>query len=461
MIIKKFRGILKSGVRGSKYFVEGIRQSDQYKAVKRAIYEKIRESYKRATELQFNTLTAQTLDLAKSNIREAISIARSEGILNVFKPRLLVAIFTTSAFNIVPIMFAILCFSLLTYILFYTMVIPIYGTYTFAAAISFLIDIPLSIANAILFGINAIFQAIQAGVAFILNGFAKVFLKPIVDTINGIIRVIRQIIDGINFIVSHIPFIGGSVSISKPGELSLPQLEITVSTAPPVVFSYLTPPDDIKYTATGDVDLLHFFNFKMVKPGPVYTDKYNTFYVSKLSFFGRQKMVIKIPKLRDEVISNSFLTTPLRGEKNKMTPTPDVKPITAGLSFIFTDSLNQTIQNINRTVHNLIKDPLSTVLTGDTTDGLRKNDPNGDADHDGVPNKDDVNPINPFEKRDSDNDGTPDRIDKNPTNPNVKGDKRNFIEQAVDTVTYGLWCFSKVIVDAASMAAAPIISFFV
>jgi len=413
----------------------------------------IRQSYenaKRELRQPFGQTTKDTLELARQTVRTAVDYIRSEkNYWAFFKPRLWHALIVTSAFNIVPIMFAVICFCLIMYVLFYTMVIPIYGIYLTSATISFIIDIPLSIINAFLYAFNAIFQAIQAALAWVVNGLAKLFLEPIVIVINSIIGAVNTIVGWINFIVSHIPVIGGSISIGQIEPIEVPQISITMSTAPPIVFAYLAPPDNLAMTDDGGVDLWHFFDFKFLKPGPAYTGEYREYRVKNIGFFGGQ-LVIKMPKLREDAIAKGWLTSPRRAENITMTPVPDVTSVISAFEISISGTFNQIKQWVGNIAHDLQEDPGGTMLFGKSGNRLKEEDPHGDADEDGVPNAEDANPTNPFVKKDSDNDGIPDKDDKDPHNPEIKEDKRDIWQKIGDGLTYAGWFTYKLFKEISS-----------
>jgi len=432
-----------------------------YSSTKQILLDTIQQSYENAKQEIFSPPEHKdTLESARQNVRAAIEIIRNEKNYRAFfNLKLWRAIIVTSTHNVVPIILATICLCLIMHVLFYTMVIPIYGSYLTSATVSFIADIPLSIANAFLYGFNAIFQAIQAALAWIINGIAKIFLEPIVVVINSIIGVINTIVYWLNFIVSHIPVLGGSVSISHIEPIEVPQISISVSTAPPVVFAYLTPPDTLKTTDDGGVDLLHFFNFRLIKPGPAYTGEFREYRVKNIGFFGGQ-MVIKIPKLRNNVIADGLLTSPGGGEQKTITPVPDVTPMVSAFKISITGTFNQTKQWIGNVVHDFQEDPGGTMIFGKSGNRLKEEDPHGDADEDGVPNAEDANPTNPFVKKDSDNDGIPDKDDKDPHNPEIKEDKRDIWQKIGDGLTYAGWFTCRLLKEISSFPTNVVNSLF-
>jgi len=159
-----------------------------------------RKQQEKIEKQQQGARTTSQLAKARANIKiTRKAMLGRKGWKTIFEPRFwLLYISQITLANFYPIFIATIITGIFLMVILFGTVSACYSLYFLKAVISVIVNVPLTIANALWFGVHAITQAIYFGFLTIINTMQHFFLSPLIDTINAITGVFG--IEAITFI---------------------------------------------------------------------------------------------------------------------------------------------------------------------------------------------------------------------------------------------------------------------
>ena len=362
--------------------------------------------YQKKKLAEAKQIAKQQLTFKKSisNIKAAKAmIFHAQGIKAFFNPTYIALAFRISMVSAIPALIAVIAFALICYVWLYTMIAPIYFLYAVASSIAAFLNIFLTVANAFLYAVNAIFEIIRIGIMTIIDQLAIWLLKPIATMINAIIGAINTVIGVVNVIANAFHMSVNTIPLKSAKDL-IPQHNYIVHMVPDKVFAYIAPPDRLTLDAAGNINLASFFAFVFVRPGaPLYAAENNTIYVTEYAFVSNEPTVaLYIPKIYKYARADGFICSPYKPPPLSQFlgfPLPSLQQVNwiSVTKKLVDNHFHNRPDTHNTNVHiskvvNVKSNPSPSDLIGPFSGNsafykmTRKLTITGDDDHDGIPN---------------------------------------------------------------------------